>query len=219
MYAMNRMAAGLSVLGMSLALGCVTSDESGRGGVFPCVWSDNGFALYPLYYHAASERGRNETYWAACGLLGWKSTQGSVVADWLLPLYARTRDGFFSLPYSSVDYGREGDSQFYFGGLGGRIRGERGVVEHDWCLPFYYRDPESFVSPFYGSLRDSSWIFPLYYKNERWNANVFYASKDVLATGENGWLVPLLLTGYDQDETGVSAFWSLPYGWTGHGSS
>ena len=198
--------------------GCATSKDGGHGGVFPCVWSDNGFALYPLYYHSVSDGGRDETCWMLCGLTGYKEHRGSNVSDWLVPIYARGSGWFCSALYADFDGGRKGRDQYYLMGLGGRIVGEYGVTEHSWVFPFFYRNPELFASIFYGSSKDSEWVFPFYYRSDRWFANLLYASKNDAETGETGFAVPLCLTYGDDDGKGNSDFYSPLFGWHGAGS-
>ena len=209
------------LIGLSLALlaGCATSSGGKSGGVFPCVWSEDGFALYPLYYQSASDRGRSETYWMACGLLGWTTRGGHLATDWLVPLYARGRDWFSSLPFTTVDFGRHSRLELYAAGLGGLRIGENRKVDSHWCLPFYWKSPELFLLALYGRTPEADWTFPLYYRDESWFANPLYVTREADATGDRQLGLPLLLTWAKWDAKGMSTLYSLPFGWTGGGSS
>jgi len=201
-----------------LTAGCMTS-ESGSRGVFPCVWSDNGCAFYPLYYQSTTDRGQTETYWMLCGLTGWRTHRGELKTDWLVPLYARGPDWFASIPYTTIDDGVRANSQFWLGGLGGRIVDARGELDRHWVLPFYYRDRELLATPFYGKSKDAEWIFPLYCQGKTWSANLLYARKDDEVSGEHGWFSPWILTKSDWTAGGCSDFLSPLFGWLGEGTS
>jgi len=212
---MRRFFGGLAVA--FLAAGCMTS-ESGSHGVFPCVWSDNGCALYPLYYQSTTDRGQTETCWMLCGLTGWRIYRGVRKTDWLVPIYARGPEWFASIPYTTLDDMRA-SSQFWLAGLGGKIVDERGELDRHWVLPFYYRDRNLLATPFYGMSKGVEWMFPLYFQTKTWFANPLYARYDDEKSGESGWFSPWILTKSDWTAGGCSDFLSPLYGWQGAGTA
>ena len=199
----------------ALAGGCATSGKS--GGVFPCVWSENGFALYPLYYTA--EREGTETTWLCAGLTGWRSSRGRTFSDWLVPLYARGRDWFWTLPAAYFEHGRRGKLELFLTGLGGRDYDDRGKLESHWALPLYYHDRERTLVTVYGTTKTADWLLPFYYRDESWFANPLYASRRADETGDRQLGVPLGLTWMTWDAKGLSSLLTPLFGWTGGGTS
>ena len=209
----------LAGLGLCLALAGCASPGGGSGGVFPCVWSDNGFALYPLYYQSATPQTHEETCWMLCGLTGWREHNGSVCSDWLVPLYARGRDWFWSLPYATFARGRRGRHELFLGGLCGWMTGDDERVEDHWAAPFYYKGRHGFATPVYGALGETEWILPLFCRTDTWSANLLYATKDDAKSGEHGLLMPWLLTWSAWNDKGGSSLYSPLWGRTGGGTA
>lgn len=206
------------LLGLSLALlaGCATSEKS--GGVFPVVWSEHGFAAYPLYYHSSDGQG-SDTYWMLAGLTGCREYRGRMTTHWLVPLYAQGAEWFASLPYTKASTGRNGFFELYLAGLGGRTVGENGKVASHWTLPLYYKDDDLLATPLYGTSSETDYVFPLYWRDSHWFANFIYASRTADASGDRQFAIPLLLTWQRWDKKGLADFWSLPYGRTGGGTA
>lgn len=206
------------LLGLSLALlaGCATSGKS--GGVFPCVWSDNGFALYPLYYHSSDGQG-GDTYWMLGGLTGCREYRNRMTTHWLVPVYAQGEEWFASPIYTKVPTGRRGFFELYLAGLGGRTVGENGKLASHWTLPLYYRDDALFATLLYGKSPETEWVTPLYWRDAHWFANLLYASRVADASGDRQLAIPLLLTWLRWDAKGLADCWSLPCGWTGGGTT
>lgn len=206
------------LFGLSLALlaGCATSGKS--GGVFPVVWSEHGFAAYPLYYHSSDGQG-TDTYWMLAGLTGCREFRGRRTSHWLAPLYAQGEEWFASLPYTKASTGRRGFRELYLAGLGGRIVGENGKLASHWTLPLYYKDNDLLATPLYGTSSETDYVFPLYWRNFSWFVNPLYASRTADATGDRQFSIPLLLTWQRWDKGGLADFWSIPFGWTGGGTT
>ena len=94
--------------------------------LFPLFYGDfegdeRTHTLLPLYYYSsenAGDRSVHETFLAACGLTGYLRRGGAVEDHWLLPLYACTQKGFFSLPWTRTTQGTTRENIF-FAGFGG----------------------------------------------------------------------------------------------------
>ena len=147
-------------------------------------------------------------------------------------------DAAFSLPLLS-GYERDhksGDRLLYLlMGLGGHVwNDETGGAS--WAFPLYYSDRESFYTLLYGHNPRRTWLFPVYFGGEDrtyitplygrnrkdgsdWLVPLYYRNKESFITpfyGRSGtcsWMLPLYLREKER------SFYSLPYGWSGGGSS
>ena len=145
----------------------VSEYDFGKGTLFPVLWwdlegSDKTHSVFPLYYYHG--RDKATPFWAGCGLAGY-NRYGDDAAHWLLPLYAKTRSGFYSVPYSRVKEGA-GWSNLFLCGLGGYSSDENGKTTDSWCFPLYHKDARSFTSlPYHYTWNEkgetTSWISPL----------------------------------------------------------
>ena len=187
----------------------VAWSETGRFSVFPVFWwTENWFALgpyvtankrplgtlFPLIYWD-SEAG-NEHLWTLAGLWGhWKDYR-KPAAHWLLPFYAKTEDGFFSIPFSRLDR-RSQFTDYYLCGLGGFESASR-QYQSSWILPFYYHDQDGLYTPLFGNTSESDWVTPFYYRNKTEFATLLYSASDT------GWWILLGLAG---GLTNVSGSW------------
>ena len=205
-------------LALLLATGCATTDADRSSGVFPCVWSDRGFAFYPFYYEAESADRSESTHWLLCGITGWLDARGRTYAHWLVPLYVQGREDFYSLPLTRIREGRRARSTYWLGGLVAQRDAEDARGDRHWALPFYYADRDTFVTPLHGKAGDATWVLPIYYRSERWFATLLWGEKEDRSTGERAFALPLLLTLAESDARGDVALWSLPYGHCGGGT-
>lgn len=206
----------------------VAEYDFGRGTIFPVLWwnfegSGVTHSVFPAYYYHGSKYGT--TFWAACGLAGFKSDNGKVFQHRILPLYYWDRGDFYSIPYSRYTEGGRVKNRF-FCGLAGCDSDANGDYEASWMFPLYSHDKAKgeFISPLYGNTKDASWLVPLYYHDEdltltplfgktaeaHWTLPLYYKDKEKFLTllggkdGDADWVVPF----YWRDKT---TFASLPY--------
>ena len=143
-----------------------TEYDFGRGTVFPVVWwdlegTDKTHSIFPAYYWHGSDYAT--TFWAGCGLAGYNRYRDDV-SHWLLPVYAKTSRGFYSLPYSRVREGSGGAASSYFlAGLGGYVQNDDGAVTENWLFPLWHKDRTSFTTlPYHCEWNDkgeiTSWM-------------------------------------------------------------
>ena len=129
----------------------VAGNNGKWGTVFPVAWWDfegsrSIHSLFPLYYYGSDSRRRTRTFWAACGLGGWRR-DGERTSHWLLPLYAKGMDGdVYSIPYSRVGNGVGGYGERYLCGLAGRDVGAGGGTEAGWCFPLWSKTPRKLLT-------------------------------------------------------------------------
>ena len=92
------------------------------------------------------------------GLAGWMRTGGELDTSWLLPLWYREGNNFFSLPYA---YWRSGDG-----------------TKHVWCTPLFgtMRGTHS-----------GSWLFPLWYWDDGPDGSYDRSFLLVAGASHNGW--------------------------------
>lgn len=198
---------------------CEFNLQSGCNWIFPVFWSAHGAAVFPLYYDSQVGVNASETFWALAGLAGYRRVHGRTTWDWLLPLYARNEEDFYSIPWSTVRSGRLGGSNYFLAGLVGHRTDERGKFLSTWALPFYYRDDETFVAMLYGETKTARWAFPFCYRSETCSANPLYVRTDDPKSGEGSLTLPLLLTYTDWSSRGRNSLYTLPYGWNGGGTA
>ncbi len=132
-----------------LPLGASYDGKSGT--LFPLAWWDfddfgSMHTLFPLYYWNNQDDGRQRTFWAGCGLGGYRR-DGGRTAHWLLPFYAKGRYGdFFSIPYTRLGDGDGGRDELYLFGLAGRGVDAGGETAEHWCFPLWYKSPEKLLT-------------------------------------------------------------------------
>lgn len=173
--------------------------------LFPVFFADfeggmRSHMLLPLYYYCGAEangRRMDETFWAACGLMGYLRRDGAIQDHWLLPFYASTRKGFYSLPWTSTTRSATREDVF-FSGLGG-VTSVNGDYSSSWLLPLYYHDADSLVTPLLGQTKTADWLLPLYYHDEDCFVTPLFGKADKV-----NWTLPL----YYKDE---GDFFSLPW--------
>ena len=85
----------LAGLLMGLLVGCQMPGENPRG-VFPCVWSDRGSAVFPLYYRGPD----------GVATLPYGNLEGS---KWIVPLFWRTDVWSVNLLYATKDDVKTGE--------------------------------------------------------------------------------------------------------------
>ena len=202
--------------------------DFGRGTLFPVLWwdfegSDITHSVFPAYYYHGGKYGT--TFWAACGLAGFKSDKGKVFHHRFLPLYYWDRGDFFSIPYSRYRSGGHLKSRFFFG-LAGCDSDANGDYEASWLFPLYAHDKanDEFLTPLFGKTKDANWLIPFYYHDEsltltplfgktveaNWTLPLYYKDKEKFLTliggksGDADWVVPF----YWRDKR---TFASLPY--------
>lgn len=121
------------------------------GMVFPVAWWDfegrgEMHSLFPVYWWSSRGDGRHKTFWAACGLGGWRQ-DGEHTSHWLWPLYAKRMDGdFWSIPYTRAEDGDGGYGELYLCGLAGREVGAGGETDASWCFPLWYKSTEKLLT-------------------------------------------------------------------------
>ena len=173
--------------------------------LFPLFYGDfegeeRSHTLFPLYYYSCEDAGKrsvHETFWAACGLTGYLRRGGAVEDHWLLPLYACTQKGFFSLPWTRATQGTTRENIF-FAGFGG-VTSVKGAYSSSWLMPLYYHDQDSFATPIFGATKSADWLLPVYYHDEDCLLTPIYGQ-----TENVDWALPL----YYRDK---SEFFSLPW--------
>ena len=198
---------------------CQFDLADGSNWVFPVFWSAHGAAVFPLYYDSQVGVNASETFWALAGLAGYRRVHGRTTWDWLLPLYARNEENFYSIPWSTERNGRLGGSNYFLAGLVGHRTDEHGKFLSSWALPFYYKDDETFIALLYGETGTASWTFPFYCLSDTCSANPLYVRTDDPKSGEGSLTLPLLLTYSDWSSRGRNSLYTLPYGWNGGGTA
>lgn len=188
--------------------GHVWNDETGGASwVFPLFYSDRE-SFYTLLYGHNPRRtwlfpvyfdGEERTY--ITPLYGRNKKDGS---DWLIPFYYRDKESFIT-PL----YGKSGDAS--------------------WLFPLYCRDESQFNSPVYSYWDDAKkgtrgfFSLPLL-SGANWETNscdktwftlagLVGGSSNASGSHKTNWALPLFLR-----EEGES-FYSIPFGWSGGGSS
>ena len=188
--------------------GHVWNEETGGPSwVFPLFYSDRE-SFYTLLYGHNPRRtwlfpvyfdGEERTY--ITPLYGRNKKDGS---DWLIPLYYRNKESFIT-PL----YGRSGEAS--------------------WLFPLYCRDESQFNSPVYSYWDDAKkgtrgfFSLPLL-SGANWETNscdktwftlagLVGGSSNASGSHKTNWALPLFLR-----EEGES-FYSIPFGWSGGGSS
>lgn len=188
--------------------GHVWNDATGGASwVFPLFYSDRE-SFYTLLYGHNPRRtwlfpiyfdGEERTY--ITPLYGRNKKDGS---DWLIPLYYRNKESFIT-PL----YGRSGEAS--------------------WLFPLYCRDESQFNSPVYSYWDDAKkgtrgfFSLPLL-SGANWETNscdktwftlagLVGGSSNASGSHKTNWALPLFLR-----EAGES-FYSIPFGWSGGGSS
>ena len=189
-------------------------------GPFVTATKKNVGTLFPLVYWN-SDVG-NEHLWTLAGLWGYWRDYGEPAAHWCLPFYAKTDDGFFSIPFSRVDR-KSQFADYYLCGLGG-YESVSDKYESSWLFPFYYHDQDGFYTPLYGQTDESSWLMPFYWQSKSGCHTLLYSSTEtgwwalfglvggktnVSGSRHEDWAVPF----YYRDEG--RSFTSLVYGWNG----
>lgn len=167
----------------------VAWSETGRFSVFPVFWwTKNWFVLgpyvtateknigtlFPLIYWN-SEDG-DEHLWTLGGIWGYWRDFRKPAAHWLLPLYAKTDDGVFTIPFSRLDR-KTRHTDFYLCGLGG-YEGTESGCRCSWAFPFYYHDQDGLYTPLYGSTDESTWLTPFYYRSKTGFHTLLWSSTD-----------------------------------------
>lgn len=167
----------------------VAWSRTGRFSVFPVLWwTQNWFVLgpfatateksigtlFPLIYWN-SEAG-DEHLWTLAGLWGYWRDYRKPAAHWLLPFYAKTDDGVFTIPFSRIDR-KTRFSDYYLCGLGG-YGSVSGRYRSSWLLPFYYHDQDGLYTPLYGNTDEASWLTPFYYRSGTGFHTLLYSSTD-----------------------------------------
>ena len=134
----------------------IAANDFGAGALFPVLWwsffegSGAFHSVFPLYWY--NRHGSDAlTFWAGCGLLGCTMGKEGFKSHWALPLYAKTPQNFYSLPYSYVQGQGDAGSTYFLGGLAGREQNANGETTEHWCLPLYHKDLRSFTSLPYSS--------------------------------------------------------------------
>ena len=188
--------------------GHVWNDETGGASwVFPLFYKDRE-SFYTLLYGRNPRRtwlfpvyfdGEERTY--ITPFYGRNKKDGS---NWLIPLYYRNKESFIT-PL----YGRSGDA--------------------DWLFPLYCRDESQFNSPVYSYWDDAKkgtrgfFSLPLL-SGANWETNscdntwftlagLVGGSSNASGSHKTNWALPLFFR-----EAGES-FYSIPFGWSGGGSS
>ena len=191
------------VLLMATVAGCATLDKKDdTNWFFPVAWDGDGrFSVLPVFwwtknwfvlgpFATAQERDEGTLFplvywdyeigkdhlWYGAGLGGYWRDYGKPTAHWLLPLYAKTGDGVFTIPFSRLDR-KTRHTDFYLCGLGGYEGSEAGY-RSSWVLPFYYHDQDGLYTPLYGSTDESSWMAPFYYRNKTGFHTLLWSSTD-----------------------------------------
>ena len=188
--------------------GHVWNDATGGASwVFPLFYKDRE-SFYTLLYGHNPRRtwlfpvyfdGEERTY--ITPLYGRNKKDGS---DWLIPLYYRNKESFIT-PL----YGRSGEAS--------------------WLFPLYCRDESQFNSPVYSYWDDAkkgtrgffslpllsgaNWETNSYDKTWFTLAGLVGGSSNASGSHKTNWALPLFLR-----EEGES-FYSIPFGWSGGGSS
>ena len=198
---------------------CRIDAQGGYNWILPVFWSAHGASVFPLFYDSETGGGSSETFWALAGLAGYRRTHGRTVWDWMLPLYARNGEDFYSIPWSTERRGRLGGANYFLAGMVGHRTDERGKFLSTWALPFYYADDDRLVTTLYGRTKSASWTFPLYYADDTCSANLLYVRDEDPQSGEGSLTIPLLLTHADWTKRGRTSLFTLPYGWTGGGTA
>ena len=125
--------------------------------------------LLPLFGWEEDER--SASYWAGLGLGGCTLRDGAVARHWLLPFYACTADGFYSLPWSRLGDER-GRMDLLLCGLAGRK--EKGARSSVWTFPVFLWNDEMFLTPLCCFSDATDWVLPLYYRSgERFLSPVY----------------------------------------------
>ena len=134
----------------------IAANDFGAGALFPVLWwsfvegSGAFHSIFPLYWY--NRHGSDAlTFWAGCGLVGCTTGKEGFKSHWALPLYAKTPQNFYSLPYSYVQGQGDAGSTYFLGGLAGLERNANGETTEHWCLPLYHKDLRSFTSLPYSS--------------------------------------------------------------------
>lgn len=149
-----------------------------------CISSSGDCTLYPVYSNTKSwfvlgpyATSRERDYWMLLplaysdrryarewylgGLTGSWCSDDYKVTKWMLPVFLKTEDGFYTLPMS-----RKWDGpckeDYYLAGVCGYGR-EGDKYRRSWLVPFYYHDAELFFTPLYGESPSGSWLFPFYW--------------------------------------------------------
>lgn len=183
-----------------------TEYDFGRGTLFPVLWwdlegEDKTHSVFPLYYYHG--RDNATTFWAGCGLAGYNRC-GKTVDHWLLPLYAKLGQDFYSIPYSHIRQGY-GRLDAYLGGIAGREVSDDGSTRAHWCFPFYRKTDRSFGSiplrlDWSSDGELESWLSPLLLSGGERKADSWY---DLYLLG---------LAGRSVDKkTDFSESWCLPF--------
>lgn len=169
---------------------CQHDFKTGRGWAFPFIWTPDMFTIFPIFWNDPDGTtvfplgghhvlGRNETYWAACGLAGCSFADGGLTDAWLFPAFYASPDEFVSLPYYSFR-GKGRDCEGLLAGMIGWTSDGDGL-DSCWTLPLFYWSDELFLSlPFSctengwttallaGAAGDTNWLLPLYLKTKQW---------------------------------------------------
>ncbi|MBR1921033.1 MAG: hypothetical protein IJ829_03385 [Kiritimatiellae bacterium] len=219
------------VMGWCDEFACVMPFCWSRGGgggafcVFPLFWtewtSSGSFwnMLFPLYgYSTRGARGgrpAESSFWAACGLAGYKRRDGEFNDHRLLPLYFWERGDFYSLPYSRYADDGLAKSRFLCG-LAGSNSSTNGEYQASWLFPLYCHDADRFVTPLFGRSGDANWAVPLYWRDKETFVSLPYCctrGKD--GEMDSAFSLPLL-SGYSRDRTTGDRLLYLLLGLGGH---
>ena len=195
----------------------VAWSETGRFSVFPVLWwTRNWFVLGP--YATSNEKNVGtifplvywnnepgvEHLWTLAGLWGYWRDYRQPVTHWLVPFYAKTGDGFFSIPFSRVDRTTQ-FTDYYLCGLVGYERTPT-AYRSSWLFPFYYHDQDGLYTPLFGNTNESDWVMPLYYRNKTEFDTLLYSASDT------GWWVLLGLAGGLTNVAGSwRESWAFPF--------
>ena len=177
-----------------------------EGTLFPVLWwdldgSDKMHSVFPLYYYHG--RGDATTFWAGCGLAGYKRDRDET-SHWLLPLYARTGSGFYSIPYSRKSHSTNW-VEAYLCGLAGRRTALDGTTYAHWCFPLWHKDQNSFTSlPYHREWDDkgetTSWL-SVPALSGGWRDNPYWKERYLLGLGGATW----------GGKDGLRSSWAFPF--------
>jgi hypothetical protein len=193
---------------------------------------DRAFSLPLLSGYERDDRAGDRLLYLLMGLGGhvWNEETGG--ASWVFPLFYSDRESFYTLLYGHNPRRTwlfpvyfDGEERTYITPLYGRNKRDGS----DWLIPLYCRDESQFNSPVYSYWDDAkkgtrgffslpllsgaNWETNSYDKTWFTLAGLVGGSSNASGSHKTNWALPLFLR-----EAGES-FYSIPFGWSGGGSS